>query len=207
MIKNNLTNQAIVAGEVVSPFSFSHTVCGENFYITHLSVGRLSGQADIIPIMVSDRLIDVTKDFSGSKATIDGQWRSYNRCIGEKMRLQLFLLAFSLDFFEDEETKNSIILVGHICKIPVYRATPLGREIADVLLAVNRPYGKSDYIPCVCWGRNAKFASTLVVGTKIKVIGRIQSREYQKKISDERFETRVAHEVSASRLEVIKDED
>ena len=109
---------------------------------------------------------------------------------------------------EDEEyTKpNQIFLDGFICKKPVYRMTPLGREIADILLAVNRAYGKSDYIPCICWGRNARYAGSLEVGGHIQLWGRIQSRQYQKRVSEDEVVNRVAYEISVSKIECIEDE-
>ena len=156
--------------------------------------------------MISERLIDVTRDYVGEYIQIYGQFRSYNRHEEKKNRLVLSVFAREISFTEEENDKiksNQIFLDGYICKNPVYRRTPLGREIADILLAVNRPYGKSDYIPCICWGRNARFASGFEVGGHVQIWGRIQSREYVKKHEDESTEKRVAYEVSVSKLEYL----
>ena len=181
MIENN---QVSIVGEVVSDFTFSHEVFGEGFYMLNVSVKRLSDSCDIIPLMISERLIDVNADYRGAYIRAAGQFRSYNRHEEKKNRLVLSVFVRELEF-TDEEVENAktnqIFLDGYICKPPVYRKTPLGREIADILLAVNRPYGKSDYIPCICWGRNARFASGFEVGGHTQIWGRIQSREYMKK--------------------------
>lgn len=199
-------NQVTITGEVVSGFQFSHEVFGEGFYLADIKVKRLSESEDVIPLMISDRLIDVTQDYTGEHIKVAGQFRSYNRHDEKKNRLVLSVFVREIDFVEEEmdTTKtNQILLDGFICKAPVYRKTPLGREIADLLVAVNRPYGKSDYIPCICWGRNARFASSFEVGGRVQIIGRIQSREYMKKLSETESEKRVAYEVSVSKLEYI----
>ena len=204
-------NHVTIAGEVVSEFTFSHEVYGEHFYIVNIAVCRLSNSYDVIPVMVSERLIDVTSDYRGCVLQVSGQFRSYNR--HEENRNRLVLSVFAREAVlasqedEDEQNPNHIFLDGYVCKHPVYRKTPLGREIADVLLAVNRPYGKSDYIPCICWGRNARFADKFEVGSHIQIWGRIQSREYQKKIAEDQYEKRVAYEVSVSKLEYIAEEN
>ncbi len=204
-------NQVTIAGEVVSEFTFSHEVYGEHFYIVNIAVCRLSNSYDVIPVMVSERLIDVTSDYRGCVLQVSGQFRSYNR--HEENRNRLVLSVFAREAVlasqedEDEQNPNHIFLDGYVCKHPVYRKTPLGREIADVLLAVNRPYSKSDYIPCICWGRNARFADKFEVGSHIQIWGRIQSREYQKKIAEDQYEKRVAYEVSVSKLEYIAEEN
>ena len=204
-------NQVTIAGEVVSEFTFSHEVYGEHFYIVNIAVCRLSNSYDVIPVMVSERLIDVTSDYRGCVLQVSGQFRSYNRHEENRNRLVLSVFAreavIASQEYEDEQNPNHIFLDGYVCKHPVYRKTPLGREIADVLLAVNRPYGKSDYIPCICWGRNARFADKFEVGSHIQIWGRIQSREYQKKIAEDQYEKRVAYEVSVSKLEYIAEEN
>ncbi len=172
-----------------------------------LSVNRLSEQADIIPLMVSERLVDVHKDYRGLTMEAIGQFRSYNRHEGTKNRLVLSIFVREIHFLEEftDYTKtNQIFLDGYICKDPIYRKTPLGREIADLLLAVNRPYGKSDYIPCICWGRNARYASAFEVGGHVLIWGRIQSRDYMKKIGENETEKRTAYEVSVSKLEYLE---
>lgn len=199
-------NQVSIVGEVVSEFSFSHEVFGEGFYMLNVSVKRLSDSCDVIPLMISERLIDVNADYRGEYIRASGQFRSYNRHEEKKNRLVLSVFVRELEFINEEVENaktNQIFLDGFICKMPVYRKTPLGREIADILLAVNRPYGKSDYIPCICWGRNARFASGFEVGGHTQIWGRIQSREYMKKIDEEESERRVAYEVSVSKLEYL----
>ena len=199
-------NQVTIMGEIVSEFTFSHEVFGEGFYMVDVSVRRLSNSVDTIPVMISERLIDVNEDYTGEFLMVSGQFRSYNRHDEQKNRLVLSVFAREVSFIEEEldgAKTNNILLDGYICKLPIYRKTPLGREIADLLLAVNRPYGKSDYIPCICWGRNARFASAFEVGEHVQVLGRIQSREYVKKLSETETEKRTAYEVSVSKLECL----
>lgn len=196
-------NKVTIAGEVMSPYVYNHEVMGEKFYTTVIKTKRLSGTSDLIPVMISERLISPTMDDTGAFAEISGEFRSYDDKTNGKLILSVF--ANDISFLEDVKNVNDIELVGFTCKEPIYRTTPLGREISDVVLAVNRPYGKSDYIPCIVWGRNARFVKNFAVGTKMKFRGRIQSREYYKKISDNEFETRTAFEMSVSRLEVLED--
>lgn len=213
MEKVILNNKVTIMGEIVSGFTFSHEIYGEGFYMVDVRCKRISGAYDTIPVMVSDRLMDVSADFIGQLVSINGQFRSYNRHEGEKTHLILSVFAREVEVLkeiEDLSQVNQIFLDGFICKEPVYRKTPLGREIADILLAVNRPYKKSDYIPCICWGRNARYVSDFQLGERICVWGRIQSREYSKKIEERhkgtgtiehRVEWRTAYEVSVSILE------
>ena len=197
-------NQVSIMGKIASQFTFSHQVFGEGFYMLDVLVKRLSDSEDRIPVMVSERLVDVTEDYEGEYIQVTGQFRSYNRHEEKKNRLVLSVFAREISFVEDEDDSvksNQIFLDGYICKPPVYRKTPLGMEIADLLIAVNRPYGKSDYIPCICWGRNARYASAFQVGGHVLIWGRIQSREYMKRLSDTESEKRTAYEVSVSKLE------
>ncbi len=199
-------NQVTITGKVASEFTYSHEVFGEGFYMVDVLVKRLSNSDDRIPLMISERLIDVTQDYRGEYICVSGQFRSYNRHEEQKNRLVLSVFVREAEFVDeqlDAVKTNYIFLEGYICKKPVYRKTPLGREIADLLLAVNRPYGKSDYIPCICWGRNARYASGFEVGEHVQVLGRIQSREYVKKISETETQTRTAYEVSVSKLECL----
>ena len=201
-------NQVSIAGEVISDFTFSHDVFGEGFYVLEVVVSRLSNSYDMIPVMVSERLIDVKLDYKSKFVEILGQFRSYNRHEESKNKLVLSVFAREIkmvDELSENAKPNHIFLDGFVCKPPIYRKTPLGREIADVLLAVNRPYGKSDYIPCICWGRNARFAESFAVGGHVQIWGRIQSREYQKKLNETDFEKRVAYEVSVSKLEYLEE--
>lgn len=199
-------NQVSIMGRIASDFTFSHQVFGEGFYTLELVVKRLSDSEDRIPLMVSERLIDVSQNYEGEYIQVQGQFRSYNRHEEKKNRLVLSVFVRELNFvdeIDDSMVSNQIFLDGYICKPPVYRKTPLGREIADLLLAVNRPYGKSDYIPCICWGRNARYASAFDVGGHVLIWGRIQSRDYMKKISETESEKRTAYEISVSKLEYI----
>ena len=200
-------NQVTMIGEIVSEFEFSNEVYGEGFYLVDISVSRLSDSVDYIPLMVSERLVDVTQSYIGETISVSGQFRSYNRHEEKKNRLILSVFVRELEFvdeIEDDIKSNQIYLDGYICKEPIYRKTPLGREIADLLVAVNRSYGKSDYIPCICWGRNARYASSFEVGSHVEVYGRIQSREYIKKIGEEQTEKRVAYEVSVNKIEFLE---
>ena len=203
-------NQVSIIGEIVSDFQYSHEVYGEGFYMMEVSVRRLSDFVDYIPVMVSERIIDVEADYIGQLVYISGQFRSFNRHEERKNRLVLSVFARELEILDpdcDEDAGNQIFLDGYICKEAIYRKTPLGREIADLLVAVNRSYGKSDYIPCICWGRNARFVGQSDVGTHVRISGRIQSREYQKKLEDGEFEMRTAYEVSASKVDLVKEEE
>ena len=199
-------NQVSILGQIASQFVFSHQVFGEGFYLVDVLVKRLSESEDRIPVMVSERLLDVTQDYEGEYIEVTGQFRSYNRHEEKKNRLVLSVFAREICFVEEEDETvktNQIFLDGYICKPPVYSKTPLGREIADLLIAVNRPYGKSDYIPCICWGRNARYASAFQVGGHVLVWGRIQSREYIKKLGENETEKRTAYEVSVGKLEYV----
>lgn len=202
LIENNLVT---VAGKVISELEYSHEVYGEGFYSFILEVPRLSDSNDKIPITISERLISRDKISKGSILEIEGQFRSYNNYTKEGNKLILTVFAREVEVLEDEnriKNPNQIYLNGYICKKPIYRTTPFGREITDLLLAVNRPYNKSDYIPCIAWGRNARYSANLSVGDNIKLWGRIQSREYQKKCSSGEIITKIAYEVSISKMEV-----
>ena len=212
MITNYTENNYLVLiGKIISDKTFSHEIYGESFYVFNLEVPRLSGNEDIIPITISERLIANFDLTIGRKVVIEGQFRSYNSYENEKNRLVLTVFAKDIiDYKEEQEenVSNEVVLNGFVCKKPIYRQTPFGREIADLLLAVNRAYNKSDYIPCIAWGRNARFCENMEVGTEVKIVGRVQSRTYEKKFEDGRTEQRVAYEVSIGSLEVInKDEN
>lgn len=194
-------NQVTLVGEIKTEFEFSHEVYGEKFYRFELSVERFSGTKDVLPVVVSERLIDVKQNYTGEMMEIQGQFRSFNKHEENHSRLLLFVFAREIKFAEEGTYHtNNILLDGFICKPPVYRKTPNGREIADILLAVNRPHGISDYIPCICWGRDARYIGGCEVGDNILLQGRIQSREYTKKVETE-VEKRTAYEVSAYWLE------
>jgi len=209
-------NYLVLVGNIVSDKTFSHEIYGESFYLFNLEVPRLSGNADIIPITISERLIANFDLNLGKKVVVEGQFRSYNSYEGEKNRLVLTVFAKEIMEYKEEseqeeekkeKVSNEVVLKGYICKKPIYRKTPFGREIADILLAVNRAYNKSDYIPSIAWGRNARFCENIEVGTEVKIVGRVQSRIYEKKFEDGTVEQRVAYEVSIGSLEVIKKEE
>lgn len=208
------TNYVKITGKIVSPIEFSHKIYGEGFYNFFIEVPRLSETVDVLPVSISERLIINMELKEGTYVKIIGQLRSYNRYVNGASKLILTVFARDIELLEDEEeikenlkSPNEIFLDGYICKPPVYRTTPFGREISDLLLAVNRAYNKSDYIPCIAWGRNARFCSNILVGDHIKIWGRIQSREYQKKLENGEVETRVAYEVSISKLEYIENDN
>ena len=201
IIKNNV---AELIGVVRSGFRFSHEIYGESFYSFVMEVPRLSNFSDLIPMLVSERLMNVQESMEGKLIAVQGQFRSYNKHSGGKSRLLLsvFVREWEEAQADDPRNPNSIFLDGYICKKPMYRTTPLGREITDLLIAVNRPYNKSDYIPAIAWGRNAKFAQNLEVGQNIKIYGRIQSRNYQKKLNETETDVKTAYEVSISKMEI-----
>ena len=207
-------NHLVLVGKVTSDKKFSHEIYGESFYIFDLEVARLSGNSDIIPITISERLILEKELEIGDKVAIEGQFRSYNSYENEKNRLILTVFAKDIKYLSGEDEENSsekvsneVTLIGYICKKPIYRQTPFGREISDILLAVNRAYNKSDYIPAIAWGRNARFCQNIEVGTKVKITGRVQSRNYEKKFEDGTTQTRTAYEVSISSLEIVNEEE
>ncbi len=206
-------NHLSLIGKVTSDKTYSHETYGEKFYSFDLEVVRLSENSDIIPITISERLLPEVNLEIGTKLAIDGQFRSYNNYENEKNRLILTVFAKDVvevkDETEEQDPKatNEIVLIGYLCKKPIYRQTPFGREIADILLAVNRAYNKSDYIPCIAWGRNARFCQNVEVGTEVKITGRIQSRRYEKKQEDGSTQTRVAYEVSVSSMEIVEQDD
>lgn len=193
-------NKVYIFGEIVSEATFSHEVYGEGFYEFFVKVMRLSGQADILPVTVSERLIEGSDLKVGKTISAVGQFRSYNKLEGGRSRLMLTVFVRELVDAAEGRNPNGIVLSGYICKPPVYRTTPFNREIADMLLAVNRAYNKSDYIPCIAWGRNARFVQNLKVGDRVALSGRIQSREYQKRLSETDVVTMTAYEVSISKL-------
>ena len=209
-------NHLVLVGKITDEKKFSHEIYGEKFYTFDLSVPRLSGNADVIPITISERLFKDEELVVDKKIKITGQFRSYNSYENEKNKLILTVFAKDIEFLPNQEEEvvaskelisNEVVLIGYICKTPIYRQTPFGREIADILLAVNRAYNKSDYIPCITWGRNARFCSKMEVGTEVKVTGRVQSRTYEKKYEDGTVEQKVAYEVSISNLEVINQKE
>ena len=217
-------NYLTLVGKVTGEKEFSHEIYGEKFYRFSLSIARLSGNADIIPITISERLITDETLTEGKKLLIKGQFRSYNSFENERNKLILTVFAKDVqelpeneeqevevegedgEIAKKEEMTNEVVLIGFVCKKPIYRQTPFGREIADLLLAVNRAYNKSDYIPTIAWGRNARFAGGLEVGSHLQICGRVQSREYTKKVDEESVEKRVAYEVSVSKIDLVEEE-
>lgn len=198
------TNKVYIEGKVVSELTFSHEMYGEGFYSFDVEVPRLSEVVDRLPITVSERILQNVDVSVGKIVSLEGQLRSYNKVIDGTSRLILTIFARDINNKEEiSSSPNEIFLDGYICKTPIYRTTPFGREITDILVAVNRPYNKSDYIPAIAWGRNARFSNSLEVGTHIKIWGRIQSRDYEKKISETETVKRTAYEVSISKMEKV----
>lgn len=207
-----MENAINLVGVVEREPEYSHEVFGEGYYIFMIKCSRTSGNKDVLPVMISDRLTDINEIKVGQVVTVSGQIRSFNKHT-DNMKSKLILSVFTKEFevlTQDpeelpEDNTNMVILDAYICKPPIYRCTPKGREIADILVAVNRPYGKTDYIPCIAWGRNARFVGGLETGEHIQIQGRFQSREYSKKISDNEVETRTAYEVSVSKIDYIEE--
>ncbi|MBZ4666624.1 single-stranded DNA-binding protein [Mahella sp.] len=199
------TNSIILAGIVQDDLQYSHQIYGEGFYTFHLSVPRISAYKDILPITLSERLLNALTIHIGDSVVIEGQIRSYNKFIDGGNRLIITVFARDIKLVQEDDyikNPNQVFLDGFICKQPVYRVTPLNREISDLLLAVNRSYNKSDYVPCIAWGRNARFCSNLKIGERIKIWGRLQSREYQKHISEQEVINKTTYEVSIAKLEL-----
>lgn len=199
-------NKVLIGGEIISEAEFSHEIYGEKFLKFTVKTKRLSNQEDIIPVIISERMVKKEEIELGRYVKISGQFRSYNMQTETKNKLVLSVFVKQIEFTEDEKvlSLNEASFEGYICKTPIYRKTPLGREIADVLIAVNRTYKKSDYIPCILWGRNAKYCENLEIGTKVKIEGRIQSRKYEKKIEDSKVIKKTAYEVSVSKFTTIE---
>lgn len=207
-------NHLVLVGKVASEKTFSHEIYGEKFYSFNLEIPRLSQTSDVIPVTISERLITEQDIEVGKKVVIEGQFRSYNGYENEKSRLVLTVFAKEITFKPDDEelqvskdvVSNQVVLVGYVCKKPIYRQTPFKREIADILLAVNRAYNKSDYIPCIAWGRNARYCQNMEVGTGVRVVGRVQSRGYEKKLEDGTILNKVAYEVSVISMEILNED-
>ena len=207
MYENNVVR---INGEALTDFIYSHENNGESFYLFNLRIGRRSGIDDIIPVIVSEKIINVNENCKGKYLEVAGQFRSHNKKDKENVRLILAVFAFDVsvvEFLTESDENNLITIDGYICKKPIYRVTPNKREIADVLIAINRSYGKSDYIPCIFWGRNARFLNKLDIGTRLNLKGRIQSRDYVKRYNDGSEEVKTAYEVSVNWLEVVSDEE
>ncbi len=211
--KQMQSNNIRIVGTINSYLEFSHEVFGEKFYEFYIEVPRLSETRDLLPVIISERIIDDIDMSIGNYVVIDGQFRSYNRYEDTNNRLLLRVFVRDIIVPEEDELEellrhpNEIFLNGYLCKDTKYRTTPFGREITDMLIAVNRSYNKSDYIPCIAWGRNARYCEKLEVGDHVKIWGRIQSRKYQKKVEDDVYETKTAYEISITKLEHIKTEN
>ncbi len=197
-------NKVYLAGEIVSEPTFSHDMFGEGFYEFNLKVRRLSDSYDVLPVTISERLINDNIKV-GNMIGVHGQFRSYNKLDGDKSRLMLTMFIREVEAYDEGLNPNRIEITGYVCKEPIYRTTPFKREICDLLIAVNRNYNKSDYLPCIAWGRNARFVKNFEVGEKLTVVGRIQSREYQKRLDNDEVVTKTAYEVSLSKI--TRDDD
>ena len=203
------TNVVNLKGELEDKLEFSHEIFGEKFYCTKIKINRLSNSSDILPITISERLLQDIDYQKEKLVSVVGQLRSYNKNVDNKNKLVLTVFVREIKPIVEIDTKdpNSIFLDGYICKVPVYRKTPLGREITDLLVAINRPYNKSDYIPSIVWGRNAKFAKNLNVGDRIQMWGRVQSRVYDKKLEGGISVKKTAYEVSVSKIKKVEMEE
>lgn len=201
----NENNKVLIDGEIGADFEFSHEVYGEKFYSSYLKVERKSGVIDEVPIIISERLFDCKHNLTGLLVSVKGVFRSYNKYEGDKRKLVLYVFVKEIEEIDAIADFNNVELEGFVCKQPSYRLTPQKREIADMILAVNRPFGRSDYIPCILWGRNAKYVSMLQAGAKLKVFGRIQSREYTKIYEDGTMESKIAYELSVDRFTELGD--
>jgi single-stranded DNA-binding protein len=197
----NTNNKVTLSGIISETPKFSHELYGEKFYEFKLDVARLSEFKDKLPITISEKLLSENNLEVGNSLTIKGQLRSRNEIENQRSKLILSVFARELLPFDASETANEIFVIGTICKNPIYRTTPFNREICDILVAVNRSYNKSDYLPAIAWGKNARLAEGSKIGDKVEIVGRIQSREYQKKISETEIETRVAYEISINKIE------
>ena len=203
-----INNHVVLIGKVVSNAEYNHEVFKEKMYRVYLSIERNSGVADVIPVIIPEFLRTPDEIKRGSTLRIEGQYRSFNMHEGNKTHLILSVHAVDIEELDDSHKHmNRITLDGYICKAPAYRETPYGRQISDFIVASNRQYGKSDYIPCIAWGRNARRISEYEVGTHVPVTGRIQSREYKKKISETEFETKVAYEVSTTGVDIKQESE
>lgn len=207
-MKFNENNIVDITGEIASHFEFNHSIRGEKFYMFHINAMRKSGRIDVVPVLVSERIFDTTQNLKGLEVSISGEFRSHNQSDESGSHLKLFVFANNVEILDSEVEKlipkNNVTLTGYICKPPVYRKTHLGKKITDVILSVSRK-NRSDYIPCICWGINAVLAKNLVVGTKVKMDGRIQSRIFKKRIGENLMEERTAYEVSVNSLEVCEE--
>ncbi len=196
------TNKAVLQGVIMTELKFSHKSYGESFYLFEVGIGRKSGYRDEIKVVISERLIWDINLAMGMRVKVEGQIRTYNEESDGRSRLNIVVFTRGIQIIaEDELDENYIYLEGFLCKAPIRRTSPLGRELCDIMLAVNRMYNKSDYIPCIAWGRNATYAGGLEVGTKLSIIGRIQSREYKKRDTDGNIINRIAYEVSILKIE------
>jgi primosomal replication protein N len=202
-----INNKVSLKGTIVGQPTYSHEVFGEGFYETNIKVKRLSEQVDVLPMTVSERLVAKIGLAEGKEIAVKGQFRSYNKVDAERSRLMLTVFAREISEPCESDVPNLIEITGYICKPPLYRTTPFKREICDVLIAVNRAYNKSDYIPCIAWGRNARYVSTLAVGERIHLEGRVQSREYQKQLPSGDVVVRTAYEVSVTKLSVLDENE
>ena len=194
MDESNIRNHAVLRGILAAAPAFSHMSRGERFFIFPVETRRLSGTADTINVIARESLLRSAEIMEAGRIQVTGELRSFNNKRGEGARLVITVFAKELGF-TDGEDMNVIELAGTLCKPPNLRVTPMGRDICDLMLAVNRRCGRSDYLPCICWGRRAREYSQLQVGDRLSLTGRIQSRPYIKLIEGKPVE-KVAYEVS-----------
>ena len=188
-------NQILLRGELDTLPAFSHESHGRRFYSFTLAVERLSGTMDLLHCVAAEELVQALDPSGGEMVELIGQVRSFNNRSGAGRRLVISAYAEQLRTCDDEPA-NEVILCGSICRQPIFRRTPLGREICDLMLAVNRPYRRADYLPCILWGHTAQHCANFPVGTTLQLTGRLQSRTYVKQL-ETGSEQRVAYEISA----------
>lgn len=198
------TNNTITVRGILQALPcFSHENHGRKFYRFVLDVSRLSGAVDSLPVIAEESLIQDLDPFGGSLITVTGQIRSHNQKTDGRRHLMIFIFATTITA-EDGEHLNDVLLEGVICKEPIYRRTPLGRDICDIMLAVPRAFHRADYLPCILWGRTAQEVSACHIRDCIRIIGRLQSRIYTK-VTDAGSEERTAYEISALTAEILPD--
>lgn len=205
MGKNTEASSVRLSGRVLNEPVFNHKTYGEAFYMIVLGIFRRSGYEDKIRLIVSEKILRGRSPRKSELLEVSGQIRTYNRETEGRSKLEVTVFVREMAYRKEAgfEYENSVSIEGFICKAPIRRTSPLGREICDLMIAVNRMYNKSDYIPCIAWGRNASYCESLNVGDKVYIEGRIQSREYRKYTEDGQQEIRTAYEVSAVKAELI----
>ncbi len=196
-----MENKVYLYGMVVSNPTPCDDYYGSDYCNIQISVRRLSSIIDTIPVTLHRDLVEQYNVKLGDNLAILGEFRSYNKIENNRSRLMLSVFVHEITDEIDTTNPNIIELSGYICKLPVYRTTPFNREIADLLIACNRNSNRSDYLPAIAWGRNARFAKNIMVGEQVHILGRIQSREYQKRLDNGEMQTRTEYEISIKEID------